>query len=122
MVQDLDLAELRRMPLIAHYFRYPLHHRDFRELRLEGRLRGHYAAKPLYGRLTPGGKVDRSAGFDGGIAVVFIPASARTAQAAKLLLTHIDPARIILPDNRRNVSVVLTPRVLVADAALLLGL
>jgi hypothetical protein len=102
MLQDLDLAQLRRMPSIAHYFRYTLHHSDFREFRLEGCLRGYYAAKPLYGRLTPEGRVDRSAGFDGGIAVVFIPAGARTAQAAKLLLTHIDPAHTVLPDNRRN--------------------
>jgi hypothetical protein len=102
MFQALDLAELRRVPGIAHYFRYPLHHGDFRELNLGGRLRGHYAAKPLYGRLTSEGKVDRSAGFDGGIAVIFIPAGARTVWAAELLLTQIDPPSITLPDGRRN--------------------
>jgi hypothetical protein len=62
MFKDLDLSGLRRMPEIAFYFRYPLHHADFREVRDEGRLLGRYASKQLYGRLTPQGKVDRSAG------------------------------------------------------------
>ncbi len=55
MFQDLDLSGLRHMPEIAFYFRYPLHHADFREVRDEGRLLGRYATKPLYGRLTPQG-------------------------------------------------------------------
>ncbi len=55
MFQDLDLADLRHIPEIGYYFRYPLHHSDFREVRVEGRLLGRYAAKPLYGRLTPQG-------------------------------------------------------------------
>jgi hypothetical protein len=100
--EDIDLAELRRVPGFAHYFRYPLRHRDFREVRIGGRLRGRYAAKPLYGRLTPDGKVDRSAGFNGDIAIVLIPSRARTAKAAKLLLAHLDPSCVALPDGRRN--------------------
>jgi hypothetical protein len=52
MFQDLDLGELRRMPRIGYYFRYPLPRDSFRELRVEDRLRGHYTAKPLYGRLS----------------------------------------------------------------------
>ncbi len=86
MFKDLDLSGLRRMPEIAFYFRYPLHHADFREVRDEGRLLGRYAAKPLYGRLTPEGKVDRSAGYDGQVAVIFLPARARSVRSARLLL------------------------------------
>jgi hypothetical protein len=102
MFEDIDLAALRRIPEIAHYFRYPLRHADFREFRFDGRLRGRYAAKPLYGRLTPDGKVDRAAGLNGEIAVIFIPSRARTAQAASLLLTHLDRSCVVLPDGRRN--------------------
>ena len=82
MFEDIDLEELRRVPKFAHYFRYALHHGDFRELRIDGRLTGRFAAKPLYGRLTRDGKVDRSAGFSGQIAVIFLPARARTATTA----------------------------------------
>lgn len=106
MLQDLDLEELRRMPRIGYYFRYPLHHGDFHELRLKDRLRGHYTAKPLYGRLTSEGRVDRSSGFNGDVAALFIPVEARSARAVKLVLTHLDPQRITLPDGRRNWPVI----------------
>ncbi len=102
MFKDLELSGLRRMPEIRFYFRYPLHHADFREVRNEGRLLGHYAAKPLYGRLTPEGKVDRSAGYNGQVAVLFLPARARSARSARLLLTRIPRTRVTLPDGRRN--------------------
>lgn len=102
MLQDLDLGELRRMPRIAYYFRYPLHHKDFRELRSGNSLRGHYTAKPLYGRLTPQGRVDRSAGFNGDVAALFISIEARTVRDAQLVLAHLDPDRITLPNGRRN--------------------
>jgi len=49
------------------------------------------AAKPLYGRLTRAGKVDRSAGFNGQVAVIFIPARARTPRAAAVI-DHEDAA------------------------------
>ena len=52
MLRDLNLDALRRIPRISYYFRYPLHYSDFHELREQGRLRGHYTAKPLHGRLT----------------------------------------------------------------------
>lgn len=102
MFKDLDLSELRRIPRISYYFRYPLHHGNFHELRLDDRLCGHYTAKPLYGRLTAEGKVDRSAGYNGDVAALFIPTEAQSVQAAQLVLTHMEPQRITLPNGRRN--------------------
>ncbi len=90
------------MPEIGFYFRYPLHHTDFREVRDEGRLLGRYATKPLYGRLTPEGKVDRSAGYNGQVAVIFLAARARSVRSARLLLTRMSRSRVILPIGRRN--------------------
>ena len=101
-LKAVDLAELRRLPRIAHYFRYPLRQGDFHELRVDGHLRGYYAAKPLYGRLTPDGRVDRAGGFNGEVAAIFLPARARTAKAAKLVLTRMAPAAVTLPNGRRN--------------------
>jgi len=102
MFKDFDLRTLRQIPGFAFYFRYPLHHSDFREIREEGRLLGRFTAKPLYGHLTPEGKVDRSAGFNGQVAVVFIPAKARTARSAKLLLTRMRRKEVQLSNGRRN--------------------
>jgi hypothetical protein len=102
MFQDLDLSPLRRDPDIGYYFRYPLHHDDFREVRFEGRLLGRYATKALYGRLTPQGRVDRSAGFNGQVAVVFLPARVRSVRSARLVLTHLARSKVALPDGRRN--------------------
>ncbi len=102
MCKDFDLSVLRRDPRIAFYFRYPLHHDDFDELRENGRLLGRVAAKPLYGQLTPEGKVDRSAGFNGQVAVIFIPARARSARAAQLILTRMPKARVTRSDGKRD--------------------
>jgi hypothetical protein len=102
MFKDLDLSELRRTPEIAFYFRYPLRHAEFREVRAEGRLLGRYAAKPLYGRLTPQGAVDRAAGYNGQVAVVYLPARARSVRSARLLLTRMPRSRVALPDGRRD--------------------
>lgn len=102
MFKDFDLSILRRNPQIAFYFRYPLHHSDFFELRENGRLLGRVAAKPLYGRLTREGKVDRSAGFNGDVAVLFIPARARSARAAELVLTHMPSEAVTRPDGKRD--------------------
>ncbi len=102
MFKNFDLSGLRHDPQIAFYFRYPLYHSDFRELRENGRLLGRIAAKPLYGKLTPAGRVDRRAGFNGQIAVLFIPARARRPQAARLLLTRLPRARITLTNGKRN--------------------
>jgi len=102
MFEDFDLRGLQKLSQFAHYFRYPLHHADFRELREHGKLLGHIAAKPLYGKLTDEGRVDRSAGFNGEVAIIFVPARARKLEAAKLLLSRMPPERVVRADGRRN--------------------
>ena len=102
MFEEFDLQALRRVPQLAHYFRYPLRHQDFHEAPEQGRLLGRMAAKPLYGRLTVAGKVDRSAGFNGQVAVIFIPARARTPRAAELLITKMPRRRVTKASGRRN--------------------
>jgi hypothetical protein len=102
MVDDIDLAALYALPRIRYYFRYRLHRKDFHELRVRDQVAGHYAAKPLYGRLTPEGRVDRSSGYNGDIAALFVPVEARAPHDVHLLLTHISPADILLPTGRRN--------------------
>ncbi len=103
MFKNFDLGPLRRDRRVAFYFRYPLHHSDFHELRdSAGHLLGRFAAKPLYGRLTPSGHVDRSAGFNGEIAVIFIPARARSARAAELLLTRMPKKQVTRAGGERN--------------------
>lgn len=104
MFKEFDLGALRRNKRIAFYFRYPLYHSEFHELHdpKTGHLLGRFAAKPLYGRLTRDGRVDRSAGFNGQVAVIFVPARARSAAAAQLLLARMAKAKVILPDGRRN--------------------
>lgn len=101
MAQALDDAaveRLRRRPAIAHYFRYRLRAADFRPLACAGRPVGHYYAKPLYGRLTASGRVDRSAGFDGRIAVLFLPLSGEP----RLLFTALPRERIADARGRRR--------------------
>lgn len=104
MFKNFDLGALRRNKRIAFYFRYPLYHSEFHELRdpKTGRLIGRFAAKPIYGRLTRDGRVDRSAGFNGQVAVIFVPAHTRSAPSAQLLLARMSKAKVILPDGRRN--------------------
>lgn len=102
LLEKSSLENLRRNPKIAHYFRYALHPSDFKGVRKEGRLLGRFAAKPLYGRLAQEGRIDRSAGFNGQIAILFLPARARTAGAAELILTRMRRNRITLPNGRRN--------------------
>lgn len=103
MFKNFDLGALRRDRQMAFYFRYPLHHSDFRELvDSDGRLLGRYAAKPLYGRLTAKGQVDRSAGFNGQVAIIFIPAKARSAKSAQLFLTRMSRERVTLANGKRN--------------------
>jgi len=101
-LEAFDLDALRRVPRVSNYFRYPLHHRDFHELRLGNQLRGYYAAKPLYGRLTPNGRVDRSAGYNGDVVALFVPLSARAVDDVSLVLTHIDPQNVTLTTGGRN--------------------
>ena len=102
MFKDIDLQPLRKMPGFAYYFRYDLHHSDFYELRENGRLLGRIAAKPLYGKLEPNGKVDKSSGFNGEIAVIFIPARSKSVKSARLLMTKIPRDQIVKSDGKRN--------------------
>ena len=102
MLDDLDLAALQRQPRFSRYFRYPLHRRGYHELRIEDRPRGHYAAKPLYARLTPQGKVDRSSGYSGEIAALFVPREAVRPDEAEVILAHMDPHSVVDASGSRN--------------------
>jgi len=98
---SLDLSGLARVPHFRHYFRYPLHARDFHPLRdPRGRLRGYYAAKPLYGKLDARGRVDRSGGYDGRVAAVFIPSPARSLKQAQLFLARMRKDRVVREGRR----------------------
>ena len=100
--RSLDLEQLAGVDGFRHYFRYPLHGEDFRPLRQHARLRGYYAAKPLYGKLTRRGRVDRGAGFNGEVAAVFVPSPARSLRHAHLVLGRMDPGQVQRHDGRRN--------------------
>lgn len=115
MIDDLDLEKLRRVRRISYYFRYPLHRGDFHELKVRKRLQGHYTAKPLYGKLMQSGHVDRSAGYNGDIAALYVPFEARCVDDANLLVTHIEPADVALPSGQRN-----WPNILAAAESMIL--
>ena len=100
--RSLDPGDLARVPRFRHWFRYPLHADDFHALRDGGRLLGYYAAKPLYGRVDPLGRVDRGAGFDGRIAALFVPSPARSWRRARVLVTRAPHDRLRRADGRRN--------------------
>ena len=103
--RSLDPRELRRqLPGFAHWFRYQLHARDFQPLRDRKShvLRGYYAAKPLYGKLDARGRVDRSAGFDGRVAGVFVPSPARSWRKARLFFADMPKAEVARADGKRN--------------------
>lgn len=102
MIDDLDLDALRKLRRIGYYFRYPLYRDNFHDLRIGDQLYGHYAAKPLYGRLTPDGKVDKSAGFNGDVAVLFVPLAAKTPDQVTLLIAHAAPVHMRTPSGKRN--------------------
>ncbi len=88
-----------------HWFRYPLHAHDFHALRAPGatpRLLGYYTAKPLYGRLDARGRVDRSAGFNGEIAGVFVPSPARSWSQARLFFARMPRQQVTRADGKRN--------------------
>jgi len=100
MFEQFELRALERNPQIAFYFRYPLRHIDFRKPR--GHLGGRMVAKPLYGQLTRQGRVGRSAGFDGRIAIIFIPVRACTPHSCELMFTWMSSEHTRLHDGRRN--------------------
>ncbi|MDI1252198.1 hypothetical protein [Thermomonas sp.] len=103
--QSLDPADLPRdLPRFRHWFRYPLHRHDFQPLCAvrDERLLGYYTAKPLYGLLDAAGRVDKSAGFNGEIAGVFVPSPARSWRQAELFFTKMPKAQVARPDGQRN--------------------
>jgi hypothetical protein len=100
--RSLDLEQLAGVEGFRHYFRYPLHDADFRPLRQHARLRGYSAAKPLFGKLTRRGRVDREAGFNGQVAAVFVPSPARSLRHAQLVLAQMDPGQVQRRDGKRN--------------------
>lgn len=102
MIDDLDLTELRKSRRIGYYFRYPLHRNNFHDLKIKERLYGHYTAKPLYGRLSPDGRVDKSAGFNGDVAVLFVPLEAKAPTDVERFISHTMPEDILLPTGKRN--------------------
>lgn len=102
MIDHLDLDEIRKSRRIGYYFRYPLHRNNFHDLRNGNQIYGHYAAKPLYGKLTPEGRVDRSAGFNGDIAVLFVPLTAGDPDDVELFIAHTAPENLVLPTGKRN--------------------
>lgn len=103
--QSLDPTDLPRdLPRFRHWFRYPLHRHDFQPLRAtrDQRLLGYYTAKPLYGRLDAAGRVDKSAGFNGEIAGVFVPSPARSWRQAELFFAKMPKNEVARPDGQRN--------------------
>jgi hypothetical protein len=102
---SLDPRDLpRQLAGFSHWFRYPLHARDFHPLRdgQSQRLRGYYTAKPLYAGLDARGRVDRSAGFDGRIAGVFLPSPARSWRQAQLFFANMPKKEVARADGKRN--------------------
>ena len=68
----IDWGQFDRHEQFRYYFRYKLHEKDFRPaIDGQGHTLGHFYAKPLYGRLDDRGQVDKSAGFNGEIAIAF---------------------------------------------------
>ena len=102
MLDDIKIDDLYRVPRVRYYFRYRLHRKDFHDLQVDHHVRGHYAAKPLYGRLTSRGLVDRSGGYNGDIAALFVPIEAEDAKEAQVLLTHIPPERVVTSAGSKN--------------------
>jgi hypothetical protein len=96
----IDWGQIDRDERLRHYFRYKLHEKDFRPaIDGQGRTLGHFYAKPLYGRLDERGRVDRSAGFNGEIAIAIAePEDGRLT----LLFTHLPKEEIVRADGRKN--------------------
>lgn len=102
VIDELNLKVLRKIPQIGYYFRYELHRHDFNELMYKDRLLGHYAAKPLYGKLTQDGCVDTSSSFNGDVAALFVPLTAKTEKDVQLFITHTDPETLTLANGKKD--------------------
>ena len=96
----IDWSQFDRDERLRHYFRYELHEADFLPATDgQGRPLGHFSAKPLYGRLDERGRVDRSAGFNGEIAIAFAePEDGHL----RLLFTRLPKEEIVRADGRKN--------------------
>lgn len=100
--KSIDPERLRRRAPFQRYFRYPLSRDDFEPMCRGRRILGYAAAKPLYGKLTAEGRVDRSGGFNGRIAVLFVPSPVSGGRPPRLLFAQVPPQCITRPDGRRN--------------------
>jgi len=100
--KSIDPEKLRRRRPFGHYFRYRLGREDFLVVKNGRRVLGYMAAKPLYGKLTAEGRVDRDAGFNGRIAVIFVPSPVNSGKPPRLLFARLPRQRITLPGDRRN--------------------
>jgi hypothetical protein len=96
----IDWEHFDRDEQLRHYFRYKLHEKNFRPaIDGHGRTLGHFYAKPLCGRLDEWGRVHKSAGFNGEIAIAFAePEEGRLI----LLFTHLPNQKIVRADGRKN--------------------
>lgn len=96
----IDWADFDRDERFRHYFRYKLHEKDFRAATDgQGGIVGHFYAKPLYGRLDERGRVDKSAGFRGEIAIAFAEPE---AGHLILLFTRLPATEITRADGKKN--------------------
>lgn len=100
--KSVDPERLRRRRPFSRYFRYPLSREAFRPVTRGRRILGYMAAKPLYGKLTADGRVDRSAGFNGRIAVLFVPSPVNGGRPPRLLFGALPRRCITRPDGQRN--------------------
>lgn len=75
-------------------------------MEIDKKLRGHYTAKPLYGKLTAEGRVDKTSGFNGDIAALFVPLAAQNPQDARLYIAHTESAAIVDARGQKNWPVI----------------
>jgi hypothetical protein len=104
--ENIDPERLRRQRPFPRFFRYRLHRDDFQPVKRGRRVLGYMTAKPLYGKLTAEGRVDRSGGFNGRIAVIFVPTPASGHRPPRLLFARLPRRCITRPDGRRNWPVI----------------
>ena len=102
MITDFAIDDLRKVRAISFLFRYPLHLRDFHEMRRGSELRRHYAAKALFNDCSASGEVDRTTGYSGEIVALYVPITARRADEARICTTRIPPDLVLRNDGRRN--------------------
>jgi len=100
MLTDEAVKAIQKDKKVRYYFRYRLHGKDFKEVKRDGKVLGHYAAKPLYGRFMPDGRVDRSAGYNGKVAVLFI--SSVKDSLPEVIITEIPKDNVLLESGKRN--------------------